>query len=80
MFDRIDGCEYVFIWRTSEACPVRKSQGEQLEIKKTATTRILSKIANRELKIPIRDVISFLQVITVRSVTPGVVMCSTSLR
>lgn len=73
MFDRIDGCEYVFIWRTSEACPVRKSQGEQWEMKKTATARIL-------LKIPIRDVISFLQVITVRSMTLGVVMCSTSLR
>uniref|UniRef100_A0A3Q1FE05 Insulin-like growth factor 2 receptor n=1 Tax=Acanthochromis polyacanthus TaxID=80966 RepID=A0A3Q1FE05_9TELE len=27
MFDRKDGCEYVFIWRTSEACPIRKSQG-----------------------------------------------------
>uniref|UniRef100_A0A3Q3IPM5 Uncharacterized protein n=1 Tax=Monopterus albus TaxID=43700 RepID=A0A3Q3IPM5_MONAL len=26
MFDRKDGCEYVFVWRTSEACPVRKSQ------------------------------------------------------
>lgn len=30
MFDRREGCEYVFIWRTSEACPVRKSQGESL--------------------------------------------------
>uniref|UniRef100_A0A3Q2XYE7 Insulin-like growth factor 2 receptor n=1 Tax=Hippocampus comes TaxID=109280 RepID=A0A3Q2XYE7_HIPCM len=26
MFDRQDGCEYVFILRTSEACPIRKSQ------------------------------------------------------
>ncbi|KAG7219113.1 hypothetical protein INR49_019321 [Caranx melampygus] len=26
MFDRQDGCEYVFVWRTSEACPVRKSK------------------------------------------------------
>lgn len=31
VFDRKDGCEYVFIWRTSEACPVKKSQGEHLE-------------------------------------------------
>lgn len=30
LFDRKDGCEYVFVWRTSEACPVRKSQGEPL--------------------------------------------------
>lgn len=30
MFDRIDGCEYVFIWRTSEACPIRKSQGKNV--------------------------------------------------
>ncbi|XP_041831231.1 cation-independent mannose-6-phosphate receptor [Melanotaenia boesemani] len=27
-FDRQDGCEYVFIWRTSEACAIRKSRGD----------------------------------------------------
>ena len=27
VFDRLDGCEYVFVWRTSEACPLRKTQG-----------------------------------------------------
>ncbi|XP_040919977.1 cation-independent mannose-6-phosphate receptor isoform X2 [Toxotes jaculatrix] len=32
MFDRKDGCEYVFIWRTSEACPVRKSQGDDCRV------------------------------------------------
>uniref|UniRef100_A0A3B4B5Q6 MRH domain-containing protein n=1 Tax=Periophthalmus magnuspinnatus TaxID=409849 RepID=A0A3B4B5Q6_9GOBI len=26
MFDRTDGCEHVFVWRTSEACPIKKSQ------------------------------------------------------
>ncbi|KAK9531251.1 hypothetical protein VZT92_010686 [Zoarces viviparus] len=33
MFDRKDGCEYVFIWRTSEACPVRKSQGDDCRVR-----------------------------------------------
>ncbi|XP_054616857.1 cation-independent mannose-6-phosphate receptor [Dunckerocampus dactyliophorus] len=33
MFDRQDGCEYVFIWRTSEACPVRKSQGDECRVR-----------------------------------------------
>ncbi|XP_067429257.1 cation-independent mannose-6-phosphate receptor [Thunnus thynnus] len=33
VFDRIDGCEYVFIWRTSEACPIRKSQGEECQVR-----------------------------------------------
>ncbi|KAM9840298.1 cation-independent mannose-6-phosphate receptor [Aulostomus maculatus] len=33
MFDRLDGCEYVFIWRTSEACPVRKSQGDECRVR-----------------------------------------------
>lgn len=28
MFDRQDGCEYVFIWRTSEACPIQKNTGD----------------------------------------------------
>jgi len=32
MLDRQDGCEYVFIWRTSEACPIRKSQGKSKAI------------------------------------------------
>ncbi|XP_037100637.1 cation-independent mannose-6-phosphate receptor [Syngnathus acus] len=32
MFDRQDGCEYVFIWRTSEACPIRKSQGNECRV------------------------------------------------
>ncbi|KAM4632802.1 LOW QUALITY PROTEIN: cation-independent mannose-6-phosphate receptor [Polymixia lowei] len=32
VFDRQDGCEYVFIWRTSEACPVRKSQGVECRV------------------------------------------------
>ncbi|XP_072218868.1 cation-independent mannose-6-phosphate receptor isoform X2 [Leuresthes tenuis] len=33
MLDRQDGCEYVFIWRTSEACPIRKSQGENCRVR-----------------------------------------------
>ncbi|XP_049613817.1 cation-independent mannose-6-phosphate receptor isoform X2 [Syngnathus scovelli] len=32
MFDRQDVCEYVFIWRTSEACPIRKSQGNECRV------------------------------------------------
>lgn len=33
MFDRTDGCEYVFIWRTSEACPIRKTQGVDCRVR-----------------------------------------------
>ncbi|XP_076612208.1 cation-independent mannose-6-phosphate receptor [Chaetodon auriga] len=33
MFDRKDGCEYVFIWRTSEACPIRKSKGTDCRVR-----------------------------------------------
>ncbi|MEQ2270167.1 hypothetical protein XENORESO_016520, partial [Xenotaenia resolanae] len=33
MFDRQDGCEYVFIWRTSEACPIRKVKGENCRVR-----------------------------------------------
>ncbi|XP_035535041.1 cation-independent mannose-6-phosphate receptor isoform X1 [Morone saxatilis] len=33
MFDRKDGCEYVFIWRTSEACPIKKSQGDDCRVR-----------------------------------------------
>ncbi|XP_031437958.2 cation-independent mannose-6-phosphate receptor, partial [Clupea harengus] len=32
IFDRKDGCEYVFIWRTSEACPVQRVQGENCKV------------------------------------------------
>ncbi|XP_077408147.1 cation-independent mannose-6-phosphate receptor [Vanacampus margaritifer] len=33
MFDRQVGCEYVFIWRTSEACPIKKSQGDECRVR-----------------------------------------------
>lgn len=33
MFDHTDGCEYVFVWRTSEACPVRRSQGDDCRVR-----------------------------------------------
>ncbi|KAI5090811.1 cation-independent mannose-6-phosphate receptor precursor [Silurus meridionalis] len=33
MFDRKDGCEYVFIWRTSEACPIKIAQGSNCKVK-----------------------------------------------
>ncbi|KAJ8009057.1 hypothetical protein DPEC_G00084890 [Dallia pectoralis] len=32
VFDRQDGCEYVFIWRTSEACPLTNTQGENCQV------------------------------------------------
>ncbi|MEQ2219662.1 hypothetical protein XENOCAPTIV_021535, partial [Xenoophorus captivus] len=31
--DNPDGCEYVFIWRTSEACPIRKVKGENCRVR-----------------------------------------------
>uniref|UniRef100_A0A8C6L0H5 Insulin-like growth factor 2 receptor n=6 Tax=Nothobranchius TaxID=28779 RepID=A0A8C6L0H5_NOTFU len=33
MFERQDGCEFVFIWRTPEACPIRKSQGQDCHVR-----------------------------------------------
>lgn len=27
IFDRQDGCEYIFIWRTPAACPIQKNTG-----------------------------------------------------
>ncbi|XP_069028432.1 cation-independent mannose-6-phosphate receptor [Embiotoca jacksoni] len=33
VFDRQDGCEYVFIWKTSEACPTRKSLGDDCRVR-----------------------------------------------
>uniref|UniRef100_A0A665V9G9 Insulin-like growth factor 2 receptor n=1 Tax=Echeneis naucrates TaxID=173247 RepID=A0A665V9G9_ECHNA len=33
MFERKDGCEYVFIWSTSQACPITKTQGENCRVR-----------------------------------------------
>ncbi|XP_028676700.1 cation-independent mannose-6-phosphate receptor isoform X2 [Erpetoichthys calabaricus] len=33
LFQHQDGCEYVFIWRTSEACPVRRAQGNNCQVR-----------------------------------------------
>ncbi|KAK0149277.1 Cation-independent mannose-6-phosphate receptor [Merluccius polli] len=32
VFDRQDGCEYVFLWRTDKACPITKSQGDNCRV------------------------------------------------
>lgn len=37
MYDRRDGCEYIFIWRTSKACPIRKSQGDNCRVRDPRT-------------------------------------------
>uniref|UniRef100_W5NFE2 Insulin-like growth factor 2 receptor n=1 Tax=Lepisosteus oculatus TaxID=7918 RepID=W5NFE2_LEPOC len=33
VFDRLNGCEYVFIWRTSEACPIHRAQGDHCRVR-----------------------------------------------
>ncbi|XP_069811536.1 cation-independent mannose-6-phosphate receptor [Dendropsophus ebraccatus] len=33
MFQEQEGCEYVFLWRTSEACPVARSEGDNCQVK-----------------------------------------------
>ncbi|ELK09957.1 Cation-independent mannose-6-phosphate receptor [Pteropus alecto] len=33
MFQLLDGCEYVFLWRTVEACPVVRAEGDNCEVK-----------------------------------------------
>ncbi|XP_054910202.1 cation-independent mannose-6-phosphate receptor [Poeciliopsis prolifica] len=35
VFDRLEGCEYIFRWRTSEACPIRKVQGDNCRVRDT---------------------------------------------
>ncbi|AWP20381.1 putative cation-independent mannose-6-phosphate receptor [Scophthalmus maximus] len=55
MFDRKDGCEYVFIWRTSEACPIKKAQGADCRVRdpKTGYEFDLSSLKGRDY--PIRS-------------------------
>ncbi|XP_075719002.1 cation-independent mannose-6-phosphate receptor [Rhinoderma darwinii] len=33
VFQEQDGCEYVFTWRTSEACPVARAEGDNCQVK-----------------------------------------------
>ncbi|XP_062406227.1 cation-independent mannose-6-phosphate receptor [Sardina pilchardus] len=40
MFERQDGCEYVFIWRTSEACPVQRVQGENCTVQDPRSSHV----------------------------------------
>ncbi|KAI9547306.1 hypothetical protein NQZ68_018529 [Dissostichus eleginoides] len=53
MFDRLDGCEYVFIWRTSEACPLRKSKGDNCRVRdpKSGYEFDLSSLKDRDFPI-----------------------------
>ncbi|KAM4042759.1 cation-independent mannose-6-phosphate receptor [Anomaloglossus baeobatrachus] len=33
LFQELDGCEYIFLWRTSEACPVVRAKGANCQVK-----------------------------------------------
>ncbi|XP_075059666.1 cation-independent mannose-6-phosphate receptor [Mixophyes fleayi] len=33
VFQEQDGCEYVFLWRTSEACPVVRAEGDNCQVR-----------------------------------------------
>ncbi|XP_056423214.1 cation-independent mannose-6-phosphate receptor isoform X2 [Hyla sarda] len=33
VFQEQEGCEYVFLWRTSEACPVARAEGDNCQVK-----------------------------------------------
>ncbi|KAL4649143.1 cation-independent mannose-6-phosphate receptor [Arapaima gigas] len=50
MFDRMDGCEYVFIWRTSEACPIHRVQGEKCQVRDPRSGHVfdLTSLSKRE--------------------------------
>ncbi|KAM4713477.1 cation-independent mannose-6-phosphate receptor [Anableps anableps] len=37
MFEHQEGCEYIFFWRTSEACPIRKVQGDNCQVRDPKT-------------------------------------------
>uniref|UniRef100_A0A3B4X1H8 Insulin-like growth factor 2 receptor n=1 Tax=Seriola lalandi dorsalis TaxID=1841481 RepID=A0A3B4X1H8_SERLL len=54
MFDRKDACEYVFIWRTSEACPIRKSQGDECRVRdpQSGYEFNLSSLKGRDYPVP----------------------------
>ncbi|KAM4529814.1 cation-independent mannose-6-phosphate receptor [Fundulus diaphanus] len=54
MFDRQDGCEYVFVWRTSEACPVRKVTGNNCRVRdpKSGYEFDFSSLKDRDFAIP----------------------------
>ncbi|KAM3602400.1 uncharacterized protein V6R79_003255 [Siganus canaliculatus] len=53
LFDRRDGCEYVFVWRTSEACPVKKSQGDNCRVRdpKSGYEFDLSSLKGRDVQV-----------------------------
>ncbi|XP_067097484.1 cation-independent mannose-6-phosphate receptor [Osmerus mordax] len=52
VFDRLDGCEYVFVWRTSEACPLRKTQGDDCRVRDPRSGYVfdLSSLSGRDFK------------------------------
>uniref|UniRef100_A0A3Q2EC35 Insulin-like growth factor 2 receptor n=1 Tax=Cyprinodon variegatus TaxID=28743 RepID=A0A3Q2EC35_CYPVA len=54
MFDRQDGCEYVFVWRTSEACPIKKVKGENCRVRdpKSGYEFDFSSLKDKDFSIP----------------------------
>ncbi|XP_029965640.1 LOW QUALITY PROTEIN: cation-independent mannose-6-phosphate receptor [Salarias fasciatus] len=53
MLDRQDGCEFVFVWRTPQACPVRKAQGNDCRVRdpRTGVLLDLSPLKGRDFSV-----------------------------
>ncbi|XP_061097950.1 cation-independent mannose-6-phosphate receptor [Conger conger] len=53
MFTQQDGCEYVFTWRTSEACPVHRVQGDNCVVRdpRSGYTFDLTSLSGKDYKV-----------------------------
>ncbi|XP_041951218.1 cation-independent mannose-6-phosphate receptor-like isoform X1 [Alosa sapidissima] len=55
IFEHKTGCEYVFIWRTSEACPVQRVQGENCKVQDPRSSHVfdLSSLSGQDYEVKI---------------------------
>ncbi|XP_062912676.1 cation-independent mannose-6-phosphate receptor [Mobula hypostoma] len=57
VFEDFDDCEYLFVWRTPAACPVRRAQGENCQVKdpKYGYVLDLRSLANKNYQVNVDE-------------------------
>ncbi|XP_038659271.1 cation-independent mannose-6-phosphate receptor isoform X2 [Scyliorhinus canicula] len=78
IFEEKDECEFLFVWRTPSACPIRRAQGENCQIKdpKYGSVIDLNPLAKEDQAVKVDEYIYYFRVCDQLSLNCGAVSTS----
>uniref|UniRef100_A0A8C5Q086 Insulin like growth factor 2 receptor n=1 Tax=Leptobrachium leishanense TaxID=445787 RepID=A0A8C5Q086_9ANUR len=64
IFQQQDGCEYVFLWKTPEACPVQRAEGDNCQVKHPKYGHIynLKALGDKDIEVKASDYVYYFKV------------------